>query len=197
MSRSEAVNGKPAGEITLLLQRWADGQAEAADELFEALYPELRRLADSRMRSERADHTLQPTALVNEFFLRIARQKHFAWRNRAHFLAVASRAMRRLLIDYARARNSDKRGSGAILLNLQDFAASVQVHHVDALEFDELLQRLAAEEPRMAQVTEMRCFGGLTNAEIGEALGIDERTVKRDWEVARAWLRGKLSKREK
>ena len=182
------------GDVTLLLQRWGTGDAEVRDELISLLYPELKRIAESRLRSERRDHTLQPTALVSEFFLRLARQSELSWRNRAHFLAVSSQIMRRLLIDYARSHNADKRGGGAVRLQLDELAIAGNRSGIDAMEFDELLEILAKQEPRMAQVAEMRCFGGLTNGEIGEALGVDERTIKRDWEVAGAWLRGQLRK---
>lgn len=183
-----------AGDATLLLRRWSSGELQARGELFNLLLPELKRVAAIRMRSERHDHTLQPTALVNEFFLRIARQTDLSWRNRAHFLAVASQAMRRCLIDYARAHDADKRGGGSVTLQLEDFAYVASPEGIDAIHFGELFDTLQAEEPRMAQVVEMRCFGGLTHGEIAEALGVDERTIKRDWDVAGAWLRGKLRK---
>jgi RNA polymerase sigma-70 factor, ECF subfamily len=183
-----------AGEVTLLLRRWSDGEADAKGELFSLLYPELKRIAETRLRPERPDHTLQPTALVSEFFLRLAKHSTLTWRNRAHFLAVASQAMRRSLIDYARARKADKRGGGALLLRIDDLSIASRSGGLDALEFNDLLEKMALEEPRMAQVAELRCFGGLTHEEIGETLGIDERTVKRDWEVAGAWLRGHLRK---
>ena len=144
------------------------------------------------MRTERADHTLQPTALVNEFFLQMARRGPLSFGSRSHFLAAASEAMRRLLIDYARAHRSSKRGGNSFRVQLDELALPEQSREVDVVEIGELLEKLAAEEPRMAQVVEMRCFGGLTFREIGEALNLDERTAKRDWQVARAWLFGQL-----
>lgn len=188
------------GDVTVLLRQWANGESDAIPRLVEALYPELKRMAERRMRHERADHTLQATGLVHEFFLEIARNQEMVWQNRAHFLAVASQAMRRFLIDYARARKADRRGGTATKLHLdglelaQTSPGAESRDTVDLVIMSELLDRLAAEEPRMAQVVDMRCFGGLNYAEIGEVLHIDERTAKRDWHVARAWLSSQLRK---
>jgi RNA polymerase sigma factor (TIGR02999 family) len=182
------------GDVTILLRRIAQGDAEARSRLIDLIYPELKRLAEHRMRSERSDHTLQPSALVNEFFLEMVRWNAAKCRDRTHFLAVASQAMRRFLIDHARARNAQRRGGGMPLIEFPGLG--LQPGPIDAVVLDDLLRRLAAEEPRMAQVVDMRCFGGLTHAEIGAALGIDERTAKRDWQVARAWLRSQLVRRD-
>jgi RNA polymerase sigma factor (TIGR02999 family) len=180
------------GEVTVLLKKVVGGELSARNRLVDLLYPELKRLAEQRMRSERADHTLQPSALVNEFFLEIVRVKGINWRDRAHFLAVASQAMKRFLIDYARAHNAGRRGGGKTAVELQEFGVKSKI--IDAVVLGDLLDRMALEEPRMATVLELRCFGGLTHAEIGLALGIDERTSKRDWQVAQAWLRAQLMK---
>jgi RNA polymerase sigma factor (TIGR02999 family) len=185
---------EPAGAVTALLLRWQTGEAEAEAELVSQVYPELKRIAQGRMRSERADHTLQPTALVSEFFLQLAKHEDLSWRNRAHFLAVASQAMRRILVDYARAHKAGKRGGARLKVQLDELMLPERGDLYDITELNELLEKLASEEPRMAQVVEMRCFGGLTHEEIGESLGIDKRTVKRDWQVARAWLFGQLRK---
>ena len=182
------------GEVTALLRHFRTDEPDAQAELIARMYPELKRIAQGRMRSERSDHTLQPTALVNEFFLQMAKQQDFVWRNRSHFLAVASKAMQRLLIDYSRAHDAAKRGGGLPKLQLDDLMLPEHGNVYDIVEINDVLQRLSNEEPRMAQVVEMRCFGGLTNQEIAETLGIDERTVKRDWQVARAWLFGQLRK---
>jgi RNA polymerase sigma factor (TIGR02999 family) len=183
-----------SGDVTILLQRCGGGDIEARADLVNLMYPELKRIARNRMHSERTDHTLQATALVNEFFLQMARREDLVWRNRAHFLAAASEAMKRLLIDYARSRSAEKRGGGQILIRLDMVSADLGESGIELLDLNHLLTRLHAEEPRMAQVIEMRCFGGLTNREIAECIGIDERTVKRDWQVGRAWLISQLKR---
>jgi len=185
----------PSGEdVTLLLQKIALGDAGARSRLMGLMYPELRRIAETRMRSERADHTLQATALVNEFFLEMALQRDISWRDRKHFLAVASQAMRRFLIDYARAGQADKRGGGCVKLSLDGLDLPMG-SEPDVLVINDLLDRLAAEEPRMASVVELHCFGGLSHSEVAGILGIDERTVRRDWQIAKAWLYGQMKSR--
>jgi RNA polymerase sigma factor (TIGR02999 family) len=193
---NEAVESDPSpGDVTLLLRRLETGDLHARGELVSAMYPELKRIAEARMRGERFDHTLQPTALVNEFFLEIARTEGMNWRNRKHFLAVASQVMRRFLIDYGRSHSADRRGGSVIRVRLADLELQGDGDGtLDAIIVSDLLDRLAAEEPRMAQVVEMRCFGGLSHAEIADILNVDERTVKRDWKIARAWLYGHLQK---
>jgi RNA polymerase sigma-70 factor (ECF subfamily) len=192
MSTNPTADHGP-GDVTILLRKVSGGDLEARSLLVDLIYPELKRLAEYRMQAERPNHTLQPSALVNEFFLEIVRGNAVNFRDRTHFLAVASQAMRRFLIDHARAHNAQRRGGGMSPVEFRD--VGLHKDPIDALVLDELLQRLAAEEPRMAQVVDMRCFGGLTHAEIGAALGIDERTAKRDWRVARAWLQSQLVKR--
>jgi RNA polymerase sigma factor (TIGR02999 family) len=183
-----------AGEVTGLLHQLTAGHMEARDRLVALIYPELRRLAHRHMRAERPDHTLQTTALVNEFFLEMARQERRIWANRSHFLAAASQAMRRLLVDHARSRKAAKRGGGAVMAEANPDTFATIAEFPAVIELDELLRRLESEEPRMARVVEMRCFGGLTAKEIGSVLGIDERTAKRDWQVAKAWLNGRLKR---
>jgi RNA polymerase sigma-70 factor, ECF subfamily len=172
----------------------ANGAAQDAtrNRLVTLLYPELRKLAWRHLNAERADHTLQTTALVNEVFLEIARDETNRWADRAHFLAAASQIMRRVLIDYARRRCASKRGGGAVRIELEADDLPDTFEYSRLIELNQLLDQLAAEQPRMAQVVEMRCFGGLDCKEIGSALGIDERTVKRDWQFAKAWLAGQL-----
>lgn len=189
----EDPHASPA-DITGILQRWSAGDQQAREELIGYMYPELKKIAKARMRSERDDHTLQATALVSEFFLQLARREDIVWQNRGHFLATAAQAMKRLLIDHARARRSAKRGSGEPLLTLEFPDRDKASHPIDILDFNRHLDRLWAEEPRMAQVVELHCFGGLTHAEIAEVIGLDARTVRRDWQVARAWLVGHLKK---
>jgi RNA polymerase sigma factor (TIGR02999 family) len=170
----------------------ADADAAARERVVALLYPELKRIAEAQMRRERPDHTLQATGLVSEFFVYIARTATFTPRTRAHFLSLASVVMRRLLVDYARARKCDKRGGQLVRVDMDQMERGDARHFVDLLEIDDLLTRLAASDDRMARVVEMRFFGGLTNAEAGEVLGVYERTVKRDWQVARAWLYSQL-----
>lgn len=191
MGSSDEKRAATPGEVTSLLKRVAAGEEGTRSELVSVMYPELKRIAEAQMRGERVDHTLQPTALVNELFLEIVRSQAVQWRDRKHFLAVAARAMRHFLIDYARAHSAARRGGGAIKLRLTDLDLPVE-GALDPLIIGELFDHLAKEEPRMARVVEMHCFGGLNYAEIAEILEIDERTAKRDWQVARAWLYGHL-----
>jgi RNA polymerase sigma-70 factor (ECF subfamily) len=180
-------------DLTLMLQRMQLGDSDARARLIAAVYPHLKRLASKRMRGERADHTLQPTALVHEAFLRLAGTREIEWRDRVHFFAVSAEVMRNILVDSARRRRSLKRGKDPYLLDLREW--DVQVHERPdlILEVDRLIERLAALDVRQAQVVEMRYFGGLSEEEIAEALGISARTVKRDWSMARAWMRKELS----
>jgi RNA polymerase sigma-70 factor, ECF subfamily len=189
-------NHDDSGEITELLRKWSSEEPAVRSELIVLLYPELRRIAEARMRSERRDHTLQPTALVNEFFLRLARQEKLRWRNREHFLAVASRAMLNLLIDYARSHNAPSNGGDVFKVQLDGLDVQGYESGIDPVLIGDLLDRLASQEPRMAKVVEMHCFGGLTFDEIALILKVDSKTAKRDWQMARAWLRGKLRKRK-
>lgn len=186
--RSAAV-----GEITALLTRPGAQSPEVEERLISLMYPELKRIAEARMRHERGDHTLQPTGLVNEFYLHFARMQGLNWRSRAHFLAVASNAMRRVLVDYARAKRSDKRGGGQTV-QLQSVDPGTGDTAIEVLEIHLLLEQLAEQDARMARVVELRYFGGLTNQEVSEVLDVDERTVRRDWQVARAWLYDHLKK---
>ena len=146
------------------------------------------------MRSERPDHTLQPTALVNEVFLRLAAKEEISWQNRAHFFALTAQLMRQILVDHARKRRVTKRGGGAPALELEDWHAQIDVHPEHLLGYDGVLTCLEQLDPRQAKIVEMRYFVGLTEAEIAEVLGVSDRTVKRDWNMARAWLRKELSK---
>jgi RNA polymerase sigma factor (TIGR02999 family) len=176
----------------LALLAAADDDDGARDKVIALLYPELKRIAEAQMRRERPDHTLQATGLVSEFFVYLARSTTFTARSRAHFLVLASIVMRRLLVDYARARKRDKRGGQLVRVDIDQMDRGDGGHFVDLLEIDDLLTKLAESDSRMARVVELRFFGGLTNAEAGEALGVNERTVKRDWQVARAWLYSQL-----
>jgi RNA polymerase sigma factor (TIGR02999 family) len=178
-------------EVSALLGE-AETNPEARNRVITLLYPELRRIAEAHMRRERSDHTLQATALVSEFFVHIARTPAFTTRTKAQFLMVASVAMRRLLVDYARARKAEKRGGQFLRVDIEDAIPSQSRNFEQLIAIDDLLSTLASSDPRMAQIVELRFFGGMTGAEIAEALGIHERTVKRDWQVARAWLYSQL-----
>jgi RNA polymerase sigma factor (TIGR02999 family) len=181
-------------EVNELLACWNTADALTRSRVMTALYPELKRIAQLRMKSERADHTLQPTALVNELFLHFATRR-VGWRSRTHFLAAASRAMRHILVDYSRAHRAEKRGGGGAKLPLDRLhLESGETPWSEFAEISDILDRLATEEPRMARVVEMKYFAGLSTHEMAEVLEIDERTVKRDWQVARAWLCAQLSK---
>jgi RNA polymerase sigma factor (TIGR02999 family) len=172
----------------------AETSAEARDRVITLLYPELRRIAEAHMRRERPDHTLQATGLVSEFFVHVARTAAFTTRTKAQFLIVASCAMRRLLVDYARARRTEKRGGRLVRVDIDHADAGAETNYEDLIAIDDLLGQLAASDARMAQIVEMRFFGGLTNSEIAEILGVNDRTVKRDWQMARAWLFSQLQR---
>lgn len=177
--------------VTHLLQRWKAGDATAERELFDAVYAELKSAAERLMGTERKDHTLQPTALVNEAYLRLA-PAAVDWQDRTHFLAVAAKVMRRTLVDYARARARDKRGGGARLVTLDAEALPDGSAAVDFLALDRALDRLEAFDERKARIIEMRYLAGLSNQEIAETAGVSERTVKRELQYGRAWLRREL-----
>jgi len=180
-------------EITRLLLAWSEGDKEALDRLAPLVYAELRRLAKSYMRKERAGHTLQTTALINEAYLRLIDAGQVEWRNRAHFFGVAARAMRQILVAMARERDCQKRGGGARQVSLDEAMVIDAGPDEDLVALDESLDALAQFDERKAQVVEMRFFGGLTEAETAAALDVSSETVRRDWRLARSWLRRKLS----
>jgi RNA polymerase sigma-70 factor, ECF subfamily len=181
------------GEITVLLAEMKRGNSEALPKLVPLLYDELRKLAGHFLREERPGHTLQPTALVHEAYLKLAGQ-HAGFENRAQFMAIAAQAMRRILVDYARQRVAAKRGGGVALtdLDLATVGATVEQSQ-ELLAIDEALEKLTALDPQQARVVEMRYFGGLTVEETAAALAIAPRTVKREWAMAKAWLRVEIS----
>jgi RNA polymerase sigma factor (TIGR02999 family) len=180
--------------VTDLLQAWASGNQAALDELLPLVYDELRRQARRYMRAQPAGHTLQTTALVHEAYLRLVDQSAVEWKSRAHFFGVASKAMRSILVDHARARNAAKRGGSARAITLDDAGgiAGVQAS-VDVLALDEALGRLAQLDERKSKLVELRYFGGLGIDEAAAVLAVSPATVKRDWTTARAWLRRELS----
>jgi len=181
-----------AQEITRLLLAWNAGEPGALDELTPLVYEELRRMAQSALGVERRDHTLQSTALVHETYLRLIDQKQVRWQNRAHFFALAARLMRRILVDHARSHGASKRGGGHRLA-LEEAHARSEPRDVDLIALDHALQRLAELDPRQSRLVELRFFGGLTIAETAEVMGISPATVKREWEMAKAWLYGQLA----
>jgi RNA polymerase sigma factor (TIGR02999 family) len=176
------------GDITRLLNKLAEGDQQAAAELIPLVYNELRRLAVRRLRRERADHTLQATALVNEAYMKLAAQRGARWQNRAQFFAVASQAMRRILVDYARTQQRAKRGGKQLRVTLEDACVVSPRISEEILAVDESLARLEKLDPRQARIVELRYFTGLTTEEAAEALGVSGKTVVREWNVARAWL---------
>lgn len=175
-------------EITLLLARFRHGDGEAAAQLLPVVYDSLRQLARRKLRSERFDHTLQPTALVHEAFLNLFGNEKFDWKDRLHFFVVASNQMRRLLVDYARAKQADKREGDRQRIDMDEVTASTPPLNLDVLALDEALTQLAADFPRAAHVVELKYFGGMTEKEAAEALEVSVSTIKREWEFARAWL---------
>jgi RNA polymerase sigma factor (TIGR02999 family) len=186
---------EPSGsnEVTVLLQAWSNGNKEALDRLTPLIYREVHRIARRLMAGQRPNHTLQATALVNEAYLRLVDMQQARWQDRAHFLALCARAMRQILVDHARSRDSIKRGGGQVRLVLAEGLAAGSSPEANILELDDALNRLAARDPRKSQVIELRFFGGLSVEETAEALKISPETVHRDWKLARAWLYGELS----
>jgi RNA polymerase sigma factor (TIGR02999 family) len=200
--------------ITQLLAEWGDGDSKALDQLAPLVYGELRRMAARHLRSERAGHTLQTTGLVHEAFLRLIGETGVRWQGRSHFFALASRLMRRILVDVARARLAAKRGSGQAHVSLDELAdavedegadffveqalgAGAQTSHADLMAIDAALTRLEALDARQAQIVELRFFGGLTVEETAHTLDISNATVKRDWVMAKAWLARELAGTER
>lgn len=180
-------------EVTEILQEWREGDRGAAERLFPLVYDELKRQARQHLRRERADHTLQPTALVHEAYLRMVDQTSPAIENRAHFLGFASRVMRQILVDHAREHNAEKRGGAATRFSIAEIDMLPKQSAADMLELDEAMQRLEAIDERKCRVVDMRFFGGLKENEIAEVLGVTEKTVRRDWQFAKLWLYRELS----
>ena len=175
-------------DVTMLLNAWSDGKQDALDELMPLVYQELRKLARSYLRAERPEHTLQPTALVNEAYLRLVDQRSVRWQNRRHFFGIAAQLMRRILVDHARKRQSEKRGGGEALIPFEE-AKGVPVKARDLVALDDALKDFATIDPRSAKIVELRQFGGLSIDETADVLEISPATVKRDWTLAKAWLR--------
>lgn len=187
------MEAKDSREITLLLQRMQNGDAQAGSELMELVYGELRRLARGYMRGERVNHTLQPTAIVHEVYERIVAGAPVSWNGRSHFFAVAATQMRRVLVDHARERRAEKRGGGGIAVSFQDVDLPSVQRDEDLLSLDLALSELQRNDERAARVVELKYFAGLQDKEIAEALGVSFAAVRRDWEFARAWLAHRLT----
>jgi RNA polymerase sigma factor (TIGR02999 family) len=193
MEFDSAPASADAGPITDILLHLRVGDPAAMDRLFPLVYDQLRRMAHRAMGSEHPDHTLGTTGLVHEAYLKLVDQTRVDWRDRAHFFAVAALAMRRILVDYARRHRREKRGGGRDPVSLDEGAVSLEERADNLVALDEALTRLGELSPRLSRVVECRFFGGLTEEEIAEALGVTTRTVKRDWAKARGWLYQELS----
>ena len=178
----------PMSDVTVILQAIGRGESQASEELLPLVYNELRQLAAARMAQEAAGHTLQPTALVHEAWLRLAGHTEQSWQNRAHFFAAAAEAMRRILIERARRKSRLKRGSGQALLDIAELDVMAAMPDDKILLVDEALAQLQAEDPEKARIVSLKFFAGLTNEQIAELLQVNERTVRRQWNFARAWL---------
>jgi len=186
----------PGGEVTLLLAQLRAGNQDAANQLVPLVYQELRRVAGAYMQHERPDHTLQPTALVHEVYLRLTGAESGQWQNRAHFFAIAAHTMRQILVDYARRRTAGKRGgAGARKIDLDAELLMAADTLENAVAIDEVLGRLAAIDPRQGRLIELRFFAGLSVEEAAEVMGVSAITIKREWRLAKAWLHRELAAR--
>jgi len=183
-----------SGTISKLLVEWRDGDKTALDRLVPLVYRELRRLAGYYMRRQRADHTLQTSALINEAYLRLIDHKNMRWENRAHFYAVAAQAMRRILVDHARSRSYAKRGGGVLKVSFDEAVIGAEERGAELIALDDALKDLDLIDPRKCQIVEMRYFGGLSVDETAEALGVSPVTVMRDWRSAKGWLLRAITK---
>lgn len=176
------------GSVSGLLRAWGDGNVEAREELVRLVYEQLRRRAAAYLRTERADHTLQPTALVNEAYLRLVGQDRVAWKNRKHFYSVAAQMMRRILVDHARGHGREKRFGGSIRVALDDCMGAAGPPDCELMLLDQALNELAAIDPKQSQIVELRYFGGLTENQVAQVLAVSRSTVTREWLIARGWL---------
>lgn len=176
------------GGVSRLLQAWGRGDLQARDDLAQLVYRELRRRAGAYLRRERQDHTLQPTALVHEAYMRLMGQERVAWQNRAHFFAIAAQTMRRILVDHARAHQAAKRPGAGLKVILDDRIGAAQPRECDCIDLDRALVELSGFDPRQGQIVELRYFGGLSEQDVAAVLSISRATVTREWQTARAWL---------
>jgi RNA polymerase sigma factor (TIGR02999 family) len=190
----QAMTAPSPEQVTQLLKAWSLGQDAALEELIPLVHQELRRLARRYMYGERAGHTLQTTALVNEAYLRLVNCSHVNWQNRAHFFAISAQLMRRILVDSARARGYQKRGGGVPKITLDEALMGLPEKGQDLIELDDALKELAGVDPRKSKVVELRFFGGLSVEETAEVLKVSPDTVLRDWRLSKAWLKCEMSK---
>ena len=182
--------------VTQILRDWNEGDADAPAQLMPLVYEELRRRAADCLRRERRDHTLQPTALVHEAYVKLVEQNRAQWKDRAHFCSVAAQLMRRILVKYAEAHNADKRGGQLQKIYLDETRELAQERAPDLLSLDDALKSLALSHPRESEIVELKFFGGLNAKEIGEVLNVSTKTVLRDWQFAKAWLSRQLAREE-
>ena len=180
-------------DVTRLLLNWGAGDRQALDELTPIVYEELRRLASRYLRRERSDHTLQSTALVHEAYMRMVDQRNVRWQNRAQFFGLAAEMIRRILVDHARAHRAEKRGGEVVKLALDEALDAAAGRDLELVRLDDALKKLAELDPQQSRIVELRYFGGLTIEETAESLAVSPATVKRDWVVAKAWLRRQLT----
>jgi len=176
------------GPVTELLRAWGEGDLQAREKLMPLIYEELRRRAAVYLSRERVDHTLQPTALVHEAYLRLVGQDRLVWQNRAHFYGIAAQMMRRILVDHARSRQRGKRFGGAVKVPLDEAVGASRSPDCDLLMLDQALDELTSIDPRQGQIVELRYFGGLSESEVADVLAISRSTVTREWQIARGWL---------
>jgi RNA polymerase sigma-70 factor, ECF subfamily len=183
------ISSPPREHVTRMLIDWSKGDTGAPERLMPLVYEELRGLARQYLQRERSDHTLQATGLVHEAYLRLVDETASTWKNRAHFFGVAAQVMRRILVDYARSHRAEKRGGNWDKIAFDDALAPSSERGIDLIALDDALKDLLALDPRQSRIVELRFFGGLTNEEVGEVLQVSPRTVKREWRIAKAWLR--------
>ncbi len=182
----------PTRDVTALLGDWGRGNRTALDQLLPLVYSELRRVAARRLRNERPNHTLQPTALVHEVYVRLVDQRQVDWQNRAHFFGVAAQVMRRILVDHARRRGASKRGEGVRCVSIEEAKDVAVPNEIPVLALDQALDRLQEVDSGLATIVELRAFGGLTIEEAAHVLSVSPSTAKRDWRTAKAWLKREL-----
>ncbi|MBA2270283.1 MAG: sigma-70 family RNA polymerase sigma factor [Verrucomicrobiota bacterium] len=194
---SRVTSAPPRQQVTRLLIDWGNGNRKAALDLMPLVYDELRQIARGYLQGERGDHILQATGLVHEAYLRLVDQNAASWKNRAHFFGVAARVMRRILVDHARRARTEKRGRDWDKLEFDDRILASPGRSIDLIALDEALQDLARLDPRRSQIVELRFFGGLTMEEAGEVLEVSARTVRREWRLAKAWLRREIMTEKK